>query len=366
VVDLVALLETAQDRDRVVDVRLADEDRLEAPLERRILLDLLSVLVEGRRADGAQLAAGEHRLQQVGGVDRALGGTGADDRVQLVDEEDDLALGVLDLGEHGLEPLLELAAVLRAGEERADVERDHAPVAQRLGDVAGDDPLGEAFDDRRLADPRVADQDRVVLGPPREDLDHPADLLVAADDRVELAGSRIGGQVAAELLQRLHRLLRIRGGDTVRPPRLGDRLDERLALGKDVGDARCLVGEREQDVLDRDELVAERGHLLLGPLEDANEPLRRPELRLGVAAQRRQVGDRGPGALGDRADVGGELAQDRGDEAVLLLEDGDEEVRRADLGVARLRRELLRGGDRLLGPDREPVRLHSPTSLAQI
>ena len=96
-VRLVALLEPAQDRDRVRDGRLADEDRLEAPFERRVLLDVLAVLVEGRRADRAQLTAGEHRLQQVRRVDGALGRARADDRVQLVDEEDDLALGVLDL-----------------------------------------------------------------------------------------------------------------------------------------------------------------------------------------------------------------------------------------------------------------------------
>ena len=63
VVRLVALLQAAQDRDRVRDGRLADEDGLEAPLEGRVLLDVLAVLVERRRADRAQLAAGEHRLR---------------------------------------------------------------------------------------------------------------------------------------------------------------------------------------------------------------------------------------------------------------------------------------------------------------
>ena len=92
VVRLVALLQPAQDRDRVRDGRLADEDRLEAPLERGVLLDVLAVLVERRRADRAQLAAREHRLEQVRRVDGALGRARADDRVQLVDEEDDLAL----------------------------------------------------------------------------------------------------------------------------------------------------------------------------------------------------------------------------------------------------------------------------------
>ena len=186
-VDLVALAQAAQDRDGVLDRRLVDEDRLEAPLQRRVLLDVLAVLVERRRADGVQLAAGEHRLEQVGRVHRAFGRARADDRVQLVDEQDDLALGVLDFLEHGLEPLLELAAVLGAGDQRAQVERDDALVLEALGHVAAHDALGQALDDGRLADARLADQHRVVLRPPRQDLDDAADLLVAADDRVELA-----------------------------------------------------------------------------------------------------------------------------------------------------------------------------------
>ena len=68
-----------------------DQHGLEAPLERRVLLDVRAVLVERRRADGTQLTASEHRLEQVARGDRALGGTRTDDRVELVDEEDDLA-----------------------------------------------------------------------------------------------------------------------------------------------------------------------------------------------------------------------------------------------------------------------------------
>src|SRR5258708_3822830 len=102
VVDLVALLEAAQDRDRVLDRRLADEYRLEAALERRVLLDVLAVLVERGRADSAQLAPRERRLEHVRRVDRALGPARADEGVQLVAEEDHPALGLLDLLYHGL------------------------------------------------------------------------------------------------------------------------------------------------------------------------------------------------------------------------------------------------------------------------
>ena len=59
--------------------------------------------------------------------------------------------------------------------------------AQRLGHVAGHDPLGQALHDRGLADAGLADQHRVVLGPPGQHLDDPPDLGVPADHRVELA-----------------------------------------------------------------------------------------------------------------------------------------------------------------------------------
>ena len=108
--------------------------------------------------------------------------------VQLVDEGDDLSLGLGDLLEHGLEALLELTAVHGAGDERGDVEGDELFALEALGDVARDDALGEAFDDGGLADAGLADEDGVVLGAPGEHLADAADLAVAADDRVELAG----------------------------------------------------------------------------------------------------------------------------------------------------------------------------------
>ena len=95
VVQLVLLLQPAQDRDRVLDGRLADEHRLEAPLERGVLLDMLAIFVERGRADAVQLAARERGLEQVAGVHRAFGFARADQRVHLVDEQDDVALGGL-------------------------------------------------------------------------------------------------------------------------------------------------------------------------------------------------------------------------------------------------------------------------------
>src|SRR5262249_4971444 len=117
------------------------------------------------------------------------------------DEEDDLAARGLHLFEHGLEALLELAAELGPGDERAHVERDDALRLEALGDVALDDPLRESLDDRGLPHARLPDQHRIVLRAPREALHDPPDLVVAADHGIELALAGERGEVAAVLLQ---------------------------------------------------------------------------------------------------------------------------------------------------------------------
>ena len=86
VIELVALLEAAKYRDRVIHRRLVHVDGLEPARERGIVFDVLLVVFEGRRADNADFAARERGLQHVRGVHRALGSPGAHERVYLVYE----------------------------------------------------------------------------------------------------------------------------------------------------------------------------------------------------------------------------------------------------------------------------------------
>jgi hypothetical protein len=189
---------------------------------------VLAVLVERGGADQAQFATRQHRLDHVAGVHRRLAGrAGSDNGVQLVDERDDLSGGVLDLIEHGLEPLLELTAVFRAGHHRTQVQGDDGLVTQAFRHVAGDDALGQPLDDRGLTDAGLTDEHRVVLGATGQHLHDATNLVVAADDGVELAVAGEGGQVGGVLLQRLVGRLRLRAGD----PGAAAHLDERLAQG---------------------------------------------------------------------------------------------------------------------------------------
>jgi hypothetical protein len=122
--------------------------------------------------------------------------------VQLVDEQDHLALGGDDLVEQTLQALLEGTAELRARDHRGEVERDDAHPPQRLGHVTGGDAQRESLGDRRLADAGLPDQRRVVLAPAREDLDHLGDLGVTADHGVDAAATGVLGEVVAELIER--------------------------------------------------------------------------------------------------------------------------------------------------------------------
>ena len=219
VVDLVALAQTAQDRDRLLDRGLVDEDGLEAPFQRSVLLDVLAVFVERGCADRVQLAAGQHRLQQVGRVHRALRRAGTDHGVQLVDEQDDLPLGVLDLLQDGLEALLELAPVLGARDERAEVQRHDLLVLETLRDVAADDALGEALTIAVLPTPG---------SPMRTGLFFVRRLRTWMVRRISssrpmtgssLPGTSLLGQVAAVLLERLVGGLRVLRDVTRWPPR---------------------------------------------------------------------------------------------------------------------------------------------------
>ena len=214
-VHLVALLQTTQDGDGVLHTGLVDDDRLETALQRSVLFDVFAIFIERRRADGTQFPASELRLEQVGGIDGTFRGAGADDGVQLVDEQDDLPLAGSYLLEERLEPVLEFAAEFRARDHGTEVHRDDALALERLGHVARDDPSRETLDDGGLAHARVSDEHGVVLRAAGKDLHDAADLVVAPDYGVNLAFARLFGEVASVLFEGLVFPLGILVGDAL-------------------------------------------------------------------------------------------------------------------------------------------------------
>ncbi len=268
---LVAFLQAAQDRNGIFDRRLVNEDRLETPFQGRVFLDVLAVFIQGGRPDAVQLAAGQHRLEQIARIHGTFGFAGADDGMQFIDEQDDLALGSLDLFEDGLEALLELAAVLGTGDERAHVQGDDALILQPFRHVPADDALGKTFDNGRLADAGLTDQHGIVLGTPRQNLDDAANLLIAADDRIELALPGQLRQVAPIAFQGLISAFRVLRADALIAAHLLEGAHETIArdteLLQDPAGRPRILGHRQQEVLDGDVIVLE----LFGPVLSLGE-----------------------------------------------------------------------------------------------
>ena len=343
VVLFVALAQPLEDLHRVLGRGLVDPDLGEAALQRGVALEVLAVLVERGGADRLQLAAGQSRLQDRGGVDRALGGAGADQVVELVDEKDDVAaLG--DLLHHLLQALLELAAVLGAGDQGGQVERVDLLVLQQLRHLAFVDAGGQALDHGGLADAGLAQQHRVVLGAAGEDLHDPLDLGLATDHRVELALLGEAGEVATELVEQFRRLLALAlaaaaaaalataAGPGQHPDHLvADLVGVGVEVEQDAGgDALVLAHQAEQDVLGADVVVAERERLAQRQLEHLLGARRERDLAGGDLLARSDDPDH---LRADPFDGDVEGLEDAGGQPLLLAQQAEQDVLGADVVV---------------------------------
>ena len=280
--------------------------------------------------------------------------------MQLVDEEH-VVVAAAQLFDDLLEPLLELAAVLGAGHQRADVEGQHSLLAERLRDVAAHDAMRESLRDRRLADARLADQRRVVLEPAGQNLDDPLDLLLPADDRIELADARELGEVDAQLVyrRRLRRPLGLLGrpcGGTLREDAddlVADLVEVHAERLEDAGrDALALADETEQQVLRTDVVVAEPPGLVDRQLDD---PLR-------ARCQADLADDRAVATPDDELDRCPDLGQldvhvleHPGRDTLTLADETEQQVLRADVVVVEPLRLVLRECQDLACPIRELV-----------
>ena len=145
---------------RLLDGRLGDEHRTEASGECLVVLDELLVLAERRRADDADLAAREHALEDVGRVRRrAERRTGADERVRLVDEQDQVR-ALAQFAQHVLHAVLEHASQHRPGHQAVELQADDVAVAEadRQGLGLELDAARESLGNRGLAHAGLAEE----------------------------------------------------------------------------------------------------------------------------------------------------------------------------------------------------------------
>jgi len=192
--------DTAQHRPALLLAWLFYLDNLEAPRKRGILFEILFVLGPCGGGDGAKFAAGKRGLEQVSGVVLPRLTAGTDHGVRFIDKKNDGVRRGFYLIDKPLQSVLKFAFNARSGLQQSKIETVQLYVTKSRRHISVAKTKREAFDDGSLADSGLAGEDRVVLATAHENVHDLANLLIAAQDGVDLAGLGIGRQVDGVLV----------------------------------------------------------------------------------------------------------------------------------------------------------------------
>ena len=261
--------------------------------------------------------------------------------MHLVDEQDDIAR-VHHLLDALLQALLELAAVLRPGHERAHVEREQALAAQDVGHLVRHDELRQALGHGGLAHARLADEQRVVLLASAEHLHDALDLAGAADNRVQLAVARLLREVGAELLQHAVGRVAVRiervapGVDGALPHQVVQRAAHVVARHAETREhfergAVALADDAQQQMLGGDVRLPHLHGLAQAVLQHALDAGREGQMprHVGVLVDGHHLAD----GLHDGIVLHVETIEGLGGQTVLLLYEAEQDVLGAHVGL---------------------------------
>ncbi len=295
---------------------------------------MFAIFVEGGGADDLELAAAEGGLEDIGGVDAAAGGAGADKHMDFVYEEDGAAVD--NFFDNFFESFFELAAVHGTGDEAADIEHEDTFVEQGFGHIAVDDALGQPFNDSGLADAGLADEGGIVFVAAAEDLDDALDFHLAADDGVEATFFGGRGQVEAELVDEgrlgffllfffglcavLQEIARGLGADAV-------EVDAEVTQHVD-GDAVSIAHEAEEQVFGADVVVAHHAGLFDSQFDNSFCAWGEGWFAQGGAFAASDVAFDG---AHDLARFDAQILEDLYGDAVLLLDEAQEQMFGTDM-----------------------------------
>ena len=131
--------------------------------------------------------------------------------------------------------------------------------------------MRQSLDDGGLANTRLTDQYRIVLGAALQDLDGATDFVVATNHRIELALTRTLGQIHGVFLERLALSLGLGTVDLLSAAhRIDGRFQRALAEARILQNTagRALVfGQRQQEHFAGDEFVTTLLGVLVSGIE---------------------------------------------------------------------------------------------------
>ena len=266
--------------------------------------------------------------------------------MDLVNKEDDLPFPLLDLFQDRFQTVLKFTSVFRTCNQGPYIKGKDLSIAEGLRDITVHDPLGKTFDNRGLSHPRLADQDRIILCPPGEDLDHTPDLIITTDNRVQLALAGNIGQVSGIFLQSLILPLRVLVRDPLAASDINKRLQEQVLIHpfplQYISAGRGLfIQDGKKKMLLADILVLHRRSGFKRLFKHLLQPHGGINLPETGAAYLRQSGEQTFDLGKKRSGINPYLPQDRRHNAVCFLQQHSQEMLRLHLLMSFARSHLL-------------------------
>ena len=205
----------------------------------------------------------------------------------------------------------------------------------------------------------------IILGAPLQHLDRAPDLVIAPDDRVELAHARPLGQVQRIFLQRFAAALGFRAADLLAAADRADRLLQRGAVGavlpQQIAGFALILNRCQKEHLRCDELIAPFLRFLIREIEQIAQFARNGDfptcaLHLGQSLHAFLQ------CLAQGRHVRAGTLQQRCSAAIFLLQQREQQVLGFDVGIILADRDALRISQRLLKFGGQLVETHGANS----
>ena len=347
-IDLISLFQSAEDGNGILYRGLVHHDRLEPAFQSGVFFNVFLILVQCSGTDTVQFTAGEHWFQKVSGIHTALGFSGTDDGMELIDEQDDTAFGFFDLFQYCFQAFLELTTVFGSGDEGAHVQRKDRLVLQTFRHIPANDTLCQPFRDGRFTDTGLTNEHRVVLCFAGQDADHVSNLDISADNRVQFILSGSFYQICSVFCESIVGAFRIVTGDRTGTD-FGKLVDEcvfcNAVVGKDTLDVGSRIGEDpDHNMFYRQVFVAHALGRFLCCFQNTVRFLRQIDLGVGTA-HFRQFCDGHIQFSQKLIVIYSHFGEQRGDETAVLIDESIEQMFRSDILILILFRHVLRGLD---------------------
>ena len=191
----IALFKPLKDGEAFLNVRFIKVYALEPPGQGTIFFKMVAKLFIGRGADTAQIAVGQHGLEQVGGVHGAAGcGACPHNGMNFVNKQN----GVRDFHQtlhHSLEAAFKVAPVAGARQQKPHVQGEQLGLGEHFRHVALNNAQSQPLGQGCLAHAGIAHKKRIVFASTAQHFHRAVKLVHAAHQGVYLALAGAGGKV---------------------------------------------------------------------------------------------------------------------------------------------------------------------------